>query len=170
MHFEAHLQKTLEGLGDWFSTVTQTLDFVSGSHNCRSVPVRVDAYSGQTQRCRCSQPPACWPKPKRRDERIQTEDFAYSVAIEAMRAALVPKPVEVASAGQTTLASAPSYYDRGTVAVCRGIRGTRSFQSKWWHQCSVTSQKPNPASRRYSHRKSSRVAPHAVQIHLGLRA
>lgn len=59
------------------------------------------------------------------EETSETEDFAYSVAIEAMRAALVPKPVEVASAGQTTLASAPSYYDRGTVAVCRGIRGTR---------------------------------------------
>ena len=44
------------------------------------------------------------------EETSETEDFAYSVAIEAMRAALVPKQVEVASADHTTLASAPSYY------------------------------------------------------------
>ena len=38
-----------------------------------------------------------------RDRTSETEDFAYSVAIEAMPAALVPKQVEVASADDTTL-------------------------------------------------------------------
>ena len=51
------------------------------------------------------------------EDTSETEDFAYSVAIEATRAALVPKQVKVASADATTLASAPSYYDRGTGAV-----------------------------------------------------
>ena len=37
------------------------------------------------------------------EETSETEDRAYSVAIEAMPAALVPKQVEVASADDTTL-------------------------------------------------------------------
>ena len=37
------------------------------------------------------------------EESSETKDFAYSVAIEAMPAALVPKQVEVASAEDTTL-------------------------------------------------------------------
>ena len=37
------------------------------------------------------------------EETSETEDFAYSVAIEGMPAALVPKQVEVASADDTTL-------------------------------------------------------------------
>ncbi|XP_068687747.1 uncharacterized protein [Montipora foliosa] len=69
-----------------------------------SVPVRVDAYSGQRECGRCSQPSARLTVGQTQNEETsETEDFACSVAIEAMPAALRPKQVEIASADDTTL-------------------------------------------------------------------